>query len=142
MKGESDWPYSTMLSLTLTPSIYVLCVFHWQVLETKLSTPLVPHIPTYAKSELSGSHSSCPSQRHSESESLFQATLVRSINIRSLAASPFSLLSLGNQWPFSSPINLHERIPGKEEERAGRVPQVLCLTVVAPSAPWTTTQSS
>lgn len=139
MKGESDWPYSTMISLTLTPSIHVFCVFHWQVLETKLSTPLVPHIPTYAKPELSGSHSSCdscPSQRHSESESLFQATL-RSIFV--------ALLRLRSAFCLSA-INGHSAVKstfaGKEEERAGRVPQVLCLTVVAPSAPWTTTQSS
>lgn len=137
MKGESDWlTVLLMISLTLTPSIHVLCVFHWQVLETKLSTPLVPHIPTYAKSEQSGSHSSCPSQRHSESESLFQATL-RSIFV--------ALLRLRSAFCLSA-INGHSEVKstfaGKEEERAGRVPQVLCLTVVAPSAPWTTTQSS
>lgn len=106
--------------------LYLSLLHH---LETKLSTPLVPHIPTYAKHELSGSHSSM-----SVSKALRVRVFVSSdssqhqCHVRSLAASPFSPLSLGNKWPFSIQIDIHERIPGKEEKR---VPQVFCLTVVA-----------
>lgn len=81
VESESEWPYILYLSL----------LHH---LETKLSTPLVPHIPTYAKPELSGSQSSV-----SVSKALRVRVFVSSDSTQhqcTLAASPFSLLSLGN----------------------------------------------
>lgn len=71
--------------------LYLTLLHH---LETKLTTPLVPHIPTYAKPELSGSQSSV-----SVSKALRVRVFVSSDSTQhqcTLAASPFSLLSLDN----------------------------------------------
>lgn len=86
-RGSGVWKVSPT-GLTV---LYLSLLHH---LETKLSTPLVPHIPTYAKPELSGSQSSV-----SVSKALRVRVFVSSDSTQhqcTLAASPFSLLSLGN----------------------------------------------